>query len=380
MCRCFICNSPDHLSKTSPNKDQKSYSSKYEEQERVLIEDSVNKNILVCDNEIKDDESIYSIIETDKIENNEQEYDSSNDEMDLIDELAGLTKEMMNQVSCNHDWIREKGDYNIKCVFCIYYPCQENRVTCSLCLKQACIECLKSKNQNWRREVELEARDKILSQRVRTLENRLHKLEIVLKELKNKVEYEHLSKDKNLQNIECQEQSIAIIENKRDKIIQLKDVITSFGSKYIVKLSFKDILGIRIPIKIKLTPHITYKILALVDTGCTKNIIYEKYFIKCPELVHTIDDRIAETSTDMSGIRKIHNQLAYNIETFINGTKYIIDEITIRDLSMINDDMIIGLRFLQHSVQTTIVHEKELLLFHIKITFHISQRYKAWWN
>jgi hypothetical protein len=31
---------------------------------------------------------------------------------------------------------------------------------------------------------------------------------------------------------------------------------------------------------------------------------------------------------------------------FINGTKYIIDEITIRGLSMINDDMIIGLRFL----------------------------------
>jgi hypothetical protein len=67
---------------------------------------------------------------------------------------------------------------------------------------------------------------------------------------------------------------------------------------------------------------------------------------------------MAETSTDMSGIQKIHNQLAYNIETFINGMKYIIDEITIRDLSMINDDMIIGLRFLQHSVQTTIIHDK----------------------
>jgi hypothetical protein len=38
--------------------------------------------------------------------------------------------------------------------------------------------------------------------------------------------------------------------------------------------------------------------------------------------------------------------------------KYIIDEITIRDLPMINDDMIIGLRFLQHSVQTTIIHDK----------------------
>jgi hypothetical protein len=61
-----------------------------------LIVDNVNKNILVCDNEIKDDESIYSIIETD---------DSSNADMDFIDELAGLIIEMMNQVSCNHDWI-----------------------------------------------------------------------------------------------------------------------------------------------------------------------------------------------------------------------------------------------------------------------------------
>jgi hypothetical protein len=160
----------------------------------------------------------------------------------------------------------------------------------------------------------------------------LNNLEIVLEELKNKVEYERSSEDKNLQNIKCQEQSIAINENKKDKIIQLKDVITSFRSKYIVKLTFKVILGIRIPIKIKLTPHITYKILALVDTCCTKNIIHDKYFIKCRELVHTIDVRIAETSTDMSGIRKIHNQLAYNIEAFINETKYIIDEITIRDL------------------------------------------------
>jgi hypothetical protein len=61
---------------------------------------------------------------------------------------------------------------------------------------------LKSKTQNW-------------SHRVRTLENRLNKLEIVLEKLKNKVEYERLSEDKNLQNIEWQEQSIAIIENKK---------------------------------------------------------------------------------------------------------------------------------------------------------------------
>jgi hypothetical protein len=126
--------------------------------------------------------------------------------MDLIDELAGLKIEMMNQVSCNHDWIRGKGNYNIKYNFCIYYPSQENRVTCSLCLKQACIECLKSKNQNWRREVEIESDDKILFHHVRTLENILNKLEVALEELKNKVEYEHLSEDKNLQNIKCQEQ------------------------------------------------------------------------------------------------------------------------------------------------------------------------------
>jgi hypothetical protein len=109
-----------------------------------LIVCSVNENILVCDNEIKD-ESIYSIIERDEIENNEQEYDSSNDDMDFIDELAGLTIEMTNQVSCNHDWIRGKGDYNIKCIFYIYYQSQENRVICSLCLKQACVECMKTK-------------------------------------------------------------------------------------------------------------------------------------------------------------------------------------------------------------------------------------------
>ena len=79
-CRCFICNSPEHLSKTCPNKDQKRYSSKCEEQERVLIIDSVNENILVCDDEIKDDESIYSIIEIDELENQELEEDSSEDE------------------------------------------------------------------------------------------------------------------------------------------------------------------------------------------------------------------------------------------------------------------------------------------------------------
>ncbi|XP_024313504.1 uncharacterized protein LOC104581709 isoform X1 [Brachypodium distachyon] len=160
-CRCFICNSPDHLSKTCPNKDQKRYSSKYEEQERVLIIDSVNENILVCDEEIKDDESIYSIIETDEVENETLEDKSSEDELDLIDDLAELKIEMMNQVHCEHDGIRGKCDYNMKCAFCIYYPSQENRSTCSLCLKQACASCLKARNQSWRQEIECEPKERI---------------------------------------------------------------------------------------------------------------------------------------------------------------------------------------------------------------------------
>jgi len=58
---------------------------------------------LVCDDEIKDDKSIYSIIETDEIENEELENSSSEEEVDLIEELAGLKIEMMNQVELKHE-------------------------------------------------------------------------------------------------------------------------------------------------------------------------------------------------------------------------------------------------------------------------------------
>jgi hypothetical protein len=89
ICRCFIYNSPDHLSKICPNKDKKRYSNKQEEPEKVLIIDSVNENILVCDDNIMDDESIYLTIETDEIEY-DVENESSDEELNLIDELSGL--------------------------------------------------------------------------------------------------------------------------------------------------------------------------------------------------------------------------------------------------------------------------------------------------
>ena len=255
-CRCFICNSLDHLSKTCPNKDQKRYSSKYEEQEIVLIVDSVNENILVCDDEIKDDESIYSIIETDEVENEELENSSSEEEIDLIEELAGLKIEMMNQVELKHE-------------------------------------------------------EQLLPNRITLL---------------------------------------AFEDDQREDKINI-----SLGNKYIIKIPIKDMLGIRIPIIINLKPNLSYQLLALLDTGCTKNIIHSKYFERCPELISTIEDDKAEVSIDMSGIKFINNQMAYNINSYINGAKYVIDEVTIRDLSLINDDMIISLRFLQYSTKGLIV-------------------------
>jgi hypothetical protein len=119
-CRCFICNSLDHLSKTCPNKDKKRYSNKQEEQENILIIDSVNENILVCDDDIMDDESIYLIIETDEIEYN-VENESSDKELNLIDELSGLKIEMMDQIDYKHKEEHKKDNLNIRCVFCIYY-------------------------------------------------------------------------------------------------------------------------------------------------------------------------------------------------------------------------------------------------------------------
>jgi hypothetical protein len=40
------------------------------------------------------------------------------------------------------------------------------------------------KNQNWRKKVELESKERIISHRVRIYENRLNKLEIKLEEFK----------------------------------------------------------------------------------------------------------------------------------------------------------------------------------------------------
>ena len=67
----------------------------------------MNENILVYDDDIMDDESIYSIIETDEIEYDE-EKESSEEEIDLIDELAGLKIEMMDQITVNTSGIIKK--------------------------------------------------------------------------------------------------------------------------------------------------------------------------------------------------------------------------------------------------------------------------------
>ena len=56
------------------------------------------------------------------------------------------------------------------------------------------------------------------------------------------------------------EQMTTVRDKHGDWLIQLKDVITYFGNKYIVILPFKEVLGIRIPVRIVLKPNISYKI------------------------------------------------------------------------------------------------------------------------
>ena len=124
-----------------------------------------------------------------------------------------------------------------------------------------------------RQEVELESEDKLLAGRVRNLENRINSLEAELEELKSKIELNETNKiEDNYKGLtELKDQ--AMVNKNNNKALQLKEAIINYGSKYIVKLPFKEIIGIRIPVKVKLTPNISYKILALVDTGCTK-ILY----------------------------------------------------------------------------------------------------------
>ena len=69
----------------------------------------------------------------------------------------------------------------------LLYPSQENRSTCSICLRQACASCLKGKNQIWRQEIEFEPEERILYSRVRNLENRINILEAELEILKDKL-------------------------------------------------------------------------------------------------------------------------------------------------------------------------------------------------
>jgi len=67
---------------------------------------------LVCDDELNDDESIYSIIETEEIENGDIDYSSSEDELDLVEELAGLKIEMMEQTDNTIKNIKDIGCTN----------------------------------------------------------------------------------------------------------------------------------------------------------------------------------------------------------------------------------------------------------------------------
>jgi hypothetical protein len=53
----------------------------------------------------------------------------------------------MNQIDYKHKDEHKKGNLHIRCMFCIYYQDPEDRATCSLCLRQACMLCLNPKKR-----------------------------------------------------------------------------------------------------------------------------------------------------------------------------------------------------------------------------------------
>ena len=131
--------------------------------------------------------------------------------------------ELINQEDCEHDCIKGRGDYNIKCAFCIFYPSQENRLICIKCLKQACASCLRTSNQKWRQEVELESEDKLLASKVRNLKNRINSLEAELEELKSKIELNEANKIEDNHRDLTELKNQAMLNRKNDKAIQLKE-------------------------------------------------------------------------------------------------------------------------------------------------------------
>jgi len=156
------------------------------------------------DNNAQQYRDLIDSLDDDSLYNLDNAMDASEIKSDRISTLGDVKTELMDQGNCDHDWIQGRGDYNIKCAFCIYYPSQENRFTCSIYLKQACASCLKAGNQRWRQEVELEAEDKLLARRVRNLENRINSLEVELEELRSKIELSEVQKaeEKAGKNIE----------------------------------------------------------------------------------------------------------------------------------------------------------------------------------
>ena len=212
------------------------------DKEKYKTKEVVQKNNYTITEEEQWEINEKILLESYKEENNAQSYqdftnslddeelrnsDNAMEGLDIIYENINSsieTKiELMNQEDCEHDWIKGRGDYNIKCAFCIFYLSQENRLTCIKCLKQACASCLRTNNQKWRQEVELESDDKLLASRVRNLENRINSLEAELEELKSKIELNEANKieDNHRGLTELKDQ--AMINRNNDKAIQLKE-------------------------------------------------------------------------------------------------------------------------------------------------------------
>lgn len=150
--QCYACGDDNHLSPNCPKRQN------MRNKEALLI-DCVNEDIIAIDQDMSDNESIYSI---ESIEIRSSEIDSSEEDIGLIDELVPLDElddlgdlellkidnTLTDYIStCTHDLGKafefEKGIDSNPCFYCKNYPHQKRRAQCSECFREICLACLK---------------------------------------------------------------------------------------------------------------------------------------------------------------------------------------------------------------------------------------------
>ena len=132
---CFVCNSTDHLARTCPKRQNN------HEKNSILIE-CVNEDLIPVDENISDNESIYSIISIDEtvpIQKNNTDYNTINEfskeKIGNEDTTSDDEYELMNTENslCTHKWKKHIGSDSVSCFICKFFPHKDLRAKCETC-------------------------------------------------------------------------------------------------------------------------------------------------------------------------------------------------------------------------------------------------------